>query len=308
MKTFTKLFTATLLCVLSLSLITACGPKGPKKPSVSTNEVITQSVAKMEEMMGISAPAETQTVAFTLPNYTVDYANERLSVLRGSGIGLYFAQYVAGESVALADDVIYKDTVTAEDVTLDFLLKKSAVEGGIHLTMEMHQTNSGEAAVSPIQIYFAYDYTAKKPVKTTIVSANERAGGYDLAVAQFDYGTQTAYSYNFTLAAADLSPLKTALTEKTLDFEGLSEYSLYRYVFAKLHADTGTVEAYGYQAGSTDEISATETEVSTLYNGIYAQVKDACVPVALLDDAAATQKVFYQDMWAYGSSRVMAIE
>lgn len=315
MKKITKRFTSILLVLLILAIATACTPPDngsqnpPPPPSVSANEVINQSVAKLEDMMGIeNSEAAPQLMAFVAPNYAVDYNNERLSVLRGSGIAVYFTQYLAKEDYGFSDGTVYKDTVTVENMTLNFYAKKAAVDGGVAVSLEMHQTVGEIESVSPIQIYFEYDYTAEQPSKTTIVSVTDNDAVYNIAIAQFDYTEEIAYSYNFQVSSADAAAVKTAFTNKDFDFEKFSACTASAYTFAKLYTKTGTIDSYAYMAGREDAIDATEDDVAALYNAIYGEVKDACVPVALLDAASATAKVYYQDMWTYGASRVSAIK
>ena len=314
MKKITKHFTSILLVLLILAIATACTPpdngsQNPPPPSVSANEVINQSVAELEDMMGIeNSEAAPQLTAFVAPNYAVNYENERLSVLRGSGLAIYFTQYLAKESYGFADGTVYKDTVTVENTTLNFYAKKAAVDGGVAVSLEMHQTVGSEESVNPIYIYFEYDYTAERPSKTTIVSVTDNAAVYNIAVAQFDYTEEIAYSYNFRVGGEDAAAVKTAFTNKDLDFEKFSACTATGYTFAKLYTKTGTIESYAYMTGREDAIDATEDDVAALYNAIYGEVKDACVPVALLDAASATAKVYYQDMWTYGASRVSAIQ
>jgi len=310
MKKTSKLLVSALLFAFAFSLMAGCGKENgdgvknnPPTPSVSANEIINQSVESLENMMDIEKNTQTvQATAFTAPNYNVDYAHERLSVLRGSGIALYFTQYLANND--FENDKVYVDTVSAEGMTLSFYAKKAVVENGVHVSLEMHQANS----VNPLQVYFEYDFAAQKPSKTTIVSATDQANGYNLAVAQFDYSAQIAYSYNFYIASTDTTAIKTALTQKTFHFETFTAYNVESYVFAKLYADTNTIESYGYRTGSTDEINATSEQVSALYASIYDAVKNTCTPVALLDTSTVTEKVYYIDMYSYGSSRVMQIQ
>lgn len=314
MKRIKNVFISTLLLACTFALATGCDADKKESssaplPSVSANEIITQSIAQMENMMGIEKKAEaTKATAYVAPNYNVDYAHERLSVLRGSGSALYFTEYLANDSYDFETDTVYKDTVVAEGMTLQFYAKKSIVEGGVHVSLEMHQIQGDMENVSPIQIYFDYDYKAQKPSKTTIVSASETENFYDIAVAQFDYSTKIAYSYNFQILTSDTTALKEALTGQSLDFEKFSTYLVGNYVFAKLHTDTNTIESYGYKVGQTDEVNATSEQVSELYETIYAEVKNACVPVALLDTSTVVEKVYYVDMYAYAINLVMQIK
>ncbi|MBE5742831.1 MAG: hypothetical protein E7360_05925 [Clostridiales bacterium] len=317
MKAFTKIFKPIFLFVLALSLLVACDPidndddkpNGPITPSVSANEVINQSIAKMEDMMDIEINQEVaQPTAFVVPNYNVDYDNERLSVLRGSGIGLYFSQYIATEDYNFEDNTVYKDTVSEQGITLNVHAKKTVVDGGVNITLENHQTYQGVTMVMPIHIYFEYDYTAEKPSRTTIVSVNDDGSRYELAVAQFDYSEEIAYSYNFVVTAQGKDAVKAALTQKNLNFDTLIACDLTEYVFAKLAPSENTIQSYGYKDYGTDEITATQDEVAALYASIYDHVKNACVPVEPLDVVNAVQKVYYQDMYTYAVTRIMAIQ
>lgn len=333
MKTFTKSFKFVFIFVLLLSVLSACtppqvyespsgapsgspsdGPSGAPDDgsgvaSVSTNEVINQSVAKMEEMMDIEVSGSgAQPMSFITPNYNVDYNNERLSVLRGSGLSMYFSQYLASLGDDFKDGIVYKDTVTDSGVTLNIYAKKTIIDGGVQVTLENHQTANGSVTVYPIQIYFEYDYTLQKPSKTTIVATTENGDYYDIALAQFDYATQNAYSYNFSVASSDKDTVKAAFAQKNLTFDKFIACEYSKYVFGKLNPNEGTIESYGYQNEATDEINATQDQVAALYNAIYEQVKNACVPIELLDTTDVTNKVYYQTMWQYGVSRVTQIK
>ncbi|MBQ8290934.1 MAG: hypothetical protein IJX88_00280 [Clostridia bacterium] len=314
MKSFTKPFTSILLFILTFSFMTACNESNSgasssqtPPPSVSSNAIITESVSEMEDMMNLNSNTSIQSMAFSTPNYTVEYANERLSVLRGSGIALYFTKYLATESYNFADDTIYKDTLVVENADISFYAQKTVVDNGVHVTLEMHQTVNELEMVNPIQIYFEYDYTEEKPIKTTIVATTENSSMYSISVAQFDYSTQIAYSYNFQAATSDTAAVKTALTAKNFDFEKFAACTVSYYTFAKLHTSNNTIESYGYTSNGTAESTATSNDVSTLYNSIYGQVKNACVPVDLLDPATAVAKVYYADMWAYGANMISKI-
>ena len=310
MKNLIKILSLALTVILTLSLMVACNsPDKNPPPSVSTNEVINQSISQLEDMMDIErGGGGAQPTAFVVPNHTVDYENERLSVLRGSGIALYFTEYIANQSNSFNDETIYKDTVSEQGITVSFYAKKAVVDGGVHVSLEMHQSVGGVEMVNPIQIYFEYDYAAKKPTKTTIVAVTENSSSYGISLAQFNYAEEIAYSYNFVVSATDKDSVKTALAEKSFDFAKLSACNIGRYVFAKLHPDNGTIESYGYVMGGTDEILANEADISALYSSIYNEVKNACVPVALLNPADASEKVFYVAMWSYGSERISVIK
>ena len=307
MKLLTKALSTLLLFALALTTLLACGD-GDTGKSVSSEEVINQSIAKIEDMMDIESGTDITPTAFVAPNYTVDYNDERLSVLRGSSLALYFTQYIANSANGFEDNTVYKDTVSAEGVTLNVHVKKADVDNGIHVTLENHQTYNGVSSVHPIQVYFEYDYDAKVPTRTTIVAAGEADNGYYVAVAQFNYETEVAYSYNFEVSSENTATVKAALAEKNLDFATLVSGEVSEYRFAKLTPKTSAIESYSYTGYGTEEITATEAEVSALYASIYAEVKDACVPVELLDVANASAKVYYQDMYTYASGKVMAIK
>ena len=307
MKLLTKALSTLLLFALALTTLLACGD-GDAGKSVSSEEVINQSIAKIEDMMDIESGTDITPTAFVAPNYTVDYNDERLSVLRGSSLALYFTQYIANSANGFEDNTVYKDTVSAEGVTLNVHVKKADVDNGIHVTLENHQTYNGVSSVHPIQVYFEYDYDAKVPTRTTIVATGENDSGYHIAVAQFNYETEVAYSYNFEVAGEHKATVKAALSEKNLDFATLVSGEVSEYRFAKLTPKTSTIECYSYTGYGTEEITATEAEVAALYASIYAEVKDACVPVELLDVTNATSKVYYQDMYTYASGKIMAIK
>ncbi len=319
MKALTKIFTTVLLFILTCSLFTACISPDPDNgdnskptptptPTFSANQVINQSITTMESLMKIEEGNGNNLMAFVSPNYEVDYANERLSVLRGSGSALYFTEYLANDEYQFSDNVIYKDTINEQGVNATFFAKKSKVENGVHVTLEMHATQGETTMVSPIQVYFDYDYKNEKPLKTTIVSASDNGSIYNVAVAQFDYTQNLAYSYNFQISFTDISDIKTALSQKAFDFEKFTTFNAVNYLIAKLHPTDGTIESYAYRIGATDEITATENEVSALYNAVYGQVKDACAPVDLLSTDNATAKVYYKEMYTYGANKVMAIK
>ncbi|MBP3436312.1 MAG: hypothetical protein J6K61_00185 [Clostridia bacterium] len=327
MKKWTKILLAVLVFALTLSLFAACnggnggagnegggneggeagsaGGGGAVTPTVSSEQVITQSVAKMEELMDIENGDAVMKTSFVLPNYSISYQNERLSVLRGSGIGLYFAQYLADGDRGFADGVIYGDHVSEQGVTASFYAKKTVTDKGVDVVMEMHQQGQG---ASPIYIYFEYDYARQLPLRTTIVSVGEAGTAYNIAVASFDYVENLAYSYNVTLNTTDMAAFKAVLAAKSFDFATFCTYEITRYNFAVLDPAAGTIENYCYMAGQSGENLGTEAQASALYATLYAKVKDACVPVDLLDTASATQKTYYAEMWSYGAERVGKIQ
>ena len=337
MKKWTRFLAAILVFILAFSLMTACnggnggnggggssdvgggdngggdngdnggngGGGGAVTPTVSSEQVITQSVAKMEELMDIEGGSATVKTGFLLPNYSISYQDERLSVLRGSGIGLYCAQYLADGDRGFADGVIYGDHVSEQGVTASFYAKKTVTDKGVDVVMEMHQ--QGQDA-SPIYIYYEYDYARQLPLRTTIVSVGEAGTSYNLAVASFDYVENLAYSYNVTLNVTDMAAFKAVLAAKSFDFATFCSYEITRYNFAVLDPAAGTIENYSYMEGQNGENLGTEAQVSALYATLYAKVKDACVPVDLLDTASATQKTYYKEMWSYGAGRVGTIQ
>ncbi len=308
MKKITKTLSLLLILVLAISCATACSGEDDKKTSVSSNQVINQSVYQMEEMMDIEHTQTTASlISYVSPNYNVDYANERLSVLRGSGIGMYFSEFLAKSDNQFEDNVLYKDAVSANGDTVEVYTKKTTYEGGVFVSLEMHQSIGENEQVSPIQIYFEYDYEAKEPTKTSIISASAKGNTYSIAVAQFNYITNVSYSYNFDITSSDIASVKSSLSAMTFDFTKLCEQNVTSYLFAKLYTETGTIDSYAYRDYGTDEISADYNAVSAFYNSVYDEVKSVCVPVESLDVSTATAKVYYTEMWTYASSKIMTI-
>lgn len=308
MKLFKKILATAIISILALSTITSCGAgdDGDER-TVSSNEVISQSIAKIEEMMEIGGNSETQLTAFIPPNRNVDYENERLSILRGSGSALYFTQYLSNPDLKFDDNAIYRDTISEEGMTLNIYVQKNDFDDGVQVNLENHQSYGDETAVFGIQIYFEYDYSEKKPIKTTIVAITEEYD-YSVALAQFDYETNLAYSYNFSVSAQGVATVKSALSQKELDFQTLCTAGATEYLFAKLNPSNKTIESYAYYDSAADEITATESDVSALYSSVYAEVKDACVSVPALDVATATQKAYYRDMYTYAMSKISTIQ
>ena len=307
MKKLTKTLAPLLIVTILISCLIACGNN--ENSTVSSNKVITESVYQMEEMMSIEhTDGGITPVSFISPNYTVEYAHERLSVLRGSASSIYFSEFLAKTDKNFKDDVLYKDTVSEGGVTAEIYAKKSEYKNGVFVSLEMHQTNGENKNISPIQMYFEYDYEAKKPTRTSIIQAVASDVGYSLALAQFDYASKVAYSYNFVIEESDISALKSQLSAKTLDFAKFCEHEATSYLFAKLHTETATIEAYAFRDYGTDEISADYNTVSALYNSIYAEVSGVCVPIEGFNTSSATEKEYYMEMWSYASSKIMAIQ
>ncbi len=311
MKKITKTLALLLAFVLTLCLLSSCGDNDDKKRSVSTNDVINQSVTMLEDMMDI----EDETTAalptsFVSPNYSVDYAHERLSVLRGSGTGLYFSKFLADENNGFKDDVLYKDSISESGVTANVYVEKANYAGGVFISLEMHQTQGSVTRVSPIQIYFEYDYSAKKPTRTSIISASSHQNNYSVSVAQFDYLNNVAYSYNFQLSTEDALAFKTQLQNESLTFDKFVEYDVATYLFAVLDTNNNTIESYAYNYTSPEnsEASADYEDVETLYGTVYSAVKKVCAPVENFDVSKATQKVYYANMWAYAMDKVQKIQ
>ena len=120
--------------------------------------------------------------------------------------------------------------------------------------------------------------------------------------------TEVAYSYNFEVSGEHKAAVKAALAEKNLSFATLVSGGVEDYRFAKLTPKTSKIESYSYTEYGTEDITATEAEVTALYDSIYNEVKDACVPVELLDVSNATQKVYYMDMYTYAVTKITNIK
>ncbi len=308
MKKITKLFASLLLFILSFSLFTACNDNdsgnGDQNPpqTVSSNEIINQSIDKIEDMMTVQTTIKL--TSYVAPNNEIDYNHERLSVLRGAGLGIYFSEYIANSSNGIEDNVIYKDVVSQGDITLNVYAKKTVVDSGVVVTLENHMQDS----ITPIYVYFNYDYNNNKPLNVSIVQAVLGDNSCSISVAKFDFIDNVAYSYNFYLQTDDITFVKTSLAEKTFTFDTLSNCNVQNYLFAKLNPDSNTILGYSYKDSGDSQINATYTQVETLYNEIYQKIKDVCVPVNPLDVTSTLNKVYYVSMYSHARDKVMAIQ
>lgn len=323
MKKITKLLTVLLLLAVALSLFAACngsddgdgdqttaltGQNPPvtgqtPSPTVSSNEIINQSIDKIERMMGIQAQSTVSLVSFTAPNYLVDYDHERQSILNGAGLGMYFSKFLADPANGIEDNVTYKDTVSEGDITLTVYGRKATTSNGVTVVLENHHSTP----VIPIIVYFEYDFQANKPISTSIVQPVLFGDVYTVSLAKFVYDTGMAYSYNISLTTTDAVALQSSLSQKTFTFDKVVENTLTGYNFTKINTSNKTLESYAYSPDRNDSVSATYEQVATLYNSIYGEVKEACVPTELLDTEAAEVKEYYRAMYGFAVEQLQAI-
>lgn len=309
MKQFFRQLLLVILVLFIVCYATACAtPQEEDKGDnqVSAKQVIDDSVANMENMFSVDAVSKLsldQAYALVLPNQNVDYEHERTSIIRGSCFSMYTAEYVS-DLTDFEIGTTYIDKIESAGMTLEFLFRAENVEDGITANMEMHQTVGQETSISKIQLYFHYDYQNEIALDTTIVSF----GKASIALAKLDYQSEEAFSYEFNVEEANYENVKSQLSEKKLDFDKFIENEILRYKFAKINVKSESIQAYSYVAGQEgQDISTTQEQLKAFYNDVYAKVKNECVERDFLDKAAATQKVYYENMYAYARDKVMQL-
>lgn len=312
MKALNKILLIIMLVILCVSFsLTACnngnnddngGTGTPEE--ITTAMVVSESVSYMENMIfGNNTQEQISKMSFVQPNREVDYGYELESILRGSGTGMYFSKSVVSIIKDFSDNTTYIDNIEQGGYSLHFLVKSEKVSGGVLLDLQMNQNEE----INPIQISYKYDYTAKRPIRTTIKSISEGDEEFGFAVAQFDYLNNLAMSFEFEVDKTNEEQVKTALSAKTFDYSTFSGCEVSYYKFAKIDLSKKTIEAFSYDEEEIGEnISATEVQLSTLYNDIYNSVKDDCEIREYLDSTNAVEKEYYTKMYSYTSLKAMA--
>ena len=309
MKKITKLLTFLTLIISFVLLISACNNSDDSNdeqntpPTVSSNEIINQSIDKIEEMMEIQPQSTLSFLSFVAPNYNVDYAHERQSILNGGGIGVYFSKFLADPANGIEDNVTYKDIESEGDVTITVYTKKITTNNGVIVMLENHYSQP----IIPIVVYFEYDFELNKPISTSIVQPIIYGDSYKISLAKFVFNTNMAYSYNIDLTTSDVSNLKSNLTQKTFTFDKFVANTITRYNFTKINTLTKTFESYAFAPEYDDFVSATYEQVETLYNSIYQEVKEACVPIDYLDISTSVDKEYYRSMYGYAINKLQSI-
>lgn len=309
MKKTTKLLTLLLLLIFLFSFVTACSnpdnDSNKQNPplTVSSNEIINQSIDKIEEMMEIQPKSTISPASFINPNYRVDYDNERQSILNGAGLGMYFSKFLADPAIGIEDNVTYKDVVSEGDITLTVYCKKITVSNGVIVVLENHQSSP----IIPIIVNFEYDFQANKPISTSIVQPIFFGDTYTISLAKFVYNTNMAYSYNIELNTSDISGLKSSLSQKNFTFDKVVANNILSYNFTKINTSNKTIESYAYNPDYYDQVSATYEQVEILYNSIYQEVKEVCVPIDLLDISTTVDKAYYRLMYGYAVNKLQSI-
>lgn len=309
MKSFFKHFLlGTLILSSLLFTLSACSnPPDNSGNQVSAKQIINESIDKMEDMFTVEQPdlqnnqSANQTFALVLPNQDVDFDHERTSIIRGSCFSMYTAKYISNlEDFAIG--TTYLDVIEMSGMTLEFLFRAEKVADGITANMEMHQSSGQNTSVSKIQLYFHYDYQNKTPLDTTIVSFSTSS----LALAKLDYKTDEALSYEFDIIDSNYDAIKTALNQKSFDFDKFAENTYSRYKFAKMQVSLQTMQAYMYVSGQDGQGSSiTQDQLKSFYNDVYSKVKNECVERDFLDKATAVSKVYYEQMYTYAMQEVM---
>ena len=300
MKSLTKLLATILLVILSLSLsLAACADPKTEKTSA---DVIKESIAEIESSVFTTDSTTGITpMAYVEPNSTVEYALELQSILRGCGMGLYTADYVATFFDDFKTDTVYLDNSISQ---LSFLFKAENSDTGVNSTLEMHNGNSK----NQIKTYFNYDYTLNSPTNTTIVMLMNMENMMQIAVAQFDYLNDIAYSFELNFSCSDISAVNTHLSNGTFTFEQFISCDIMTYKLAKINLANKSVQSYVFNFGSNaNNLSATQEQVGALYNEIYNSIKVACKPTVYLDASNATAKIYYTNLYAYISSKTSVL-
>ena len=308
MKKLTKLLPTILLIILALTFsLAACNSpdnSGTGNPPTkkSSTEVIKESIVKLESsVLGSTSPNGVSPMAFVIPNGTVEYAPELQSIFRGSGMGLYAADYVATYFDDFSTDTVYLDD-SISGLTFLFQTKNSST--GVNSTMEMHTGGTK----NQINMFFNYDYTLNEPTDTSVVMMMSAQNVMRIAIAKFDYLTETAYSFELAFAHNDEDALNEHLTNGTLSFEQFITYEVMNYKLAKINLANKSVKSYVFNIGSSAEsISATQEQVDAFYTEIYDGVKDVCKPAVYLETTGATNLEYYKRLFTYISSKTAII-
>ena len=301
MKSITKFLTAILLVILSLSFsLAACSD--PKTEKTSAKAIIKESIAEIESSVFTTDTTSGITpMAYVAPNSTVGYALELQSILRGCGMGLYTADYVATYFDDFKTDTVYLDDSISQ---LTFLFKAENSDTGVNSTLEMNNGNSK----NQIRTYFNYDYSLNKPTNTTITMLNGMENAMTVAIAHFDYLNDIAYSFELSFSCDDISAVNTQLLNGTFTFEQFISCNVVSYKLAKINLENKNIQSYVFNIGDgSDNLSATQEQVGALYNEIYNDVKGACKPTVYLDTSNATEKVYYSNLYAYISSKTAVL-
>ena len=306
MKSLTKLLATILLVVLTLSFpLAACADPGDSgagtPPAAKTSvDVIKESVAELEaSVFENTSTSGNNPLAYVAPNASVEYANELQSIFRGSGMGLYTADYVATYFDNFEVDTVYLDNSIAY---LKFMFQAKNSSTGVNATLEM---NNGDST-NQIKTYFNYDYTLNKPTDTTVVTQMASENTIRIAIAKFIYGTSTAYSFEIVFAGDNIEDARAKLTNGTFNFEQFIAYDILSYKLAKINLENKTIESYVYGYGTIDA-TATQEQVGALYNEIYASVKGAIEPIVYLDTSNAIEKEYYVKLYSYISSKASVL-
>ena len=299
MKKFKKIVIAILalvLCLPTVIIFTGC-KKNPGDGEISASQVIKESVTEVESMIYTENTQETSQslsipLSFTAPNTELKMLYELQSAMRGSGLSLYFSDFLIRYLTNFDTNTLYKD----EFITgYKFLYKVTNLENGIYAHAEMQSASSS----SQMKVYFIYDYENEKPLETIIVLPRDTA----ISIAKFDFTTSTAYSFAIGVNAGDSQSFYNALGLQTLDFDAFMGLSVKEYIITKFNLAQSTMEGYKYSTSGSATINATEEQVKTLYNEIYNAVKVYAVPTESLEDNNATNASFYKNMYTYASKK-----
>ncbi|MBQ8425629.1 MAG: hypothetical protein IJX17_06370 [Clostridia bacterium] len=313
-KILSIIIVAFIICIPVMFVLSGCkkpnNPNTPNNPNnsnssiTSAKDVVKKSISKMENIVyKDKETTEVVSYSFNSPNQTMDYTNELISILRGSGTSVYFTDYLLNRISNIQMNVVYEDIISNESLGIDdisFSFKLSEITSGFMLTL-MNKSGEGEKlSVSLIKTYFIYDYELEKPIETVIVYQ----GDSFINVAAFDFTDDTAYAFDILLSENN-EDFSEFLKNKNLNFENFKSLDLIKYNFIKINE----LEKIGYAffKEEKESINVSENDVKELYTEIYDKIKDYVVPSDYLKLENKTSLLFYQDMYLYSRLKVSCV-
>lgn len=199
--------TVIIALLMMVGLFTACNHGNDQSSqnnlSVSTNEVILQSIEKLENMVTPTTAVNSGAAfSYIAPNVTFEYEKEKESLFEGVELAKEFSKYL-GTQQDMVDNIIYHDSVLSQENVFyaDVYGKKYVVDDlvcvSLQVTPKKENYEEGDLYSEYFHAYFEYNYEIKSPLGVTIVDIKEYDSGeeYALIVAQFDFTSDSIYGY-----------------------------------------------------------------------------------------------------------------
>ena len=299
--------TVIVVFLLMMGLFTACNHGNDQSSqnnlSVSTNEVILQSIEKLENMVTPTTSVNSEAVfSYIAPNVTFEYEEEKKNLFEGVELAKEFSKYLGTQQDVL-DNIIYHDSLSEleEYSYKDAFCKKWLKDDYVCVSVKVDYDEGDWASSECFHSYFEYDYTKKEPTRTSVVDirVNDSEKYDSIIVAQFDYVLDTIYGYKFTLSPNHEDTIMEALNQENFDFEKFKNSQLSDYEFVKLDISEQNIEGYGYSKSSDSTSVDGETEMEKfkeLYTSIYDRIKSHIKNVNPWANSTVVEKTYFLEI------------